>query len=61
MVNLPGEELSKGEDRDGKILMAHNGPAPPSGSGMAEILRKPGSVFSDATKDLCYFLADVPR
>jgi len=33
VVNLPGEELSNGEDRDGKILMPHNGPAPPQGSG----------------------------
>ena len=33
VVNVPGEELKEGEDRDGKVLMQHNGPAPPKGSG----------------------------
>ena len=34
MVNIPGDKLEDGEDiGHGKVLMQHNGPAPPKGTG----------------------------
>lgn len=33
VVNIPGEDLSGGDVSLGKVLMQHNGPSPPQGSG----------------------------
>merc|ERR1712029_842656 len=34
VVNIPGDKLEDGEDiGHGKVLMQHNGPAPPKGTG----------------------------
>ena len=34
VVNIPGDKLENGQDiGHGKVLMQHNGPAPPAGTG----------------------------
>ena len=44
VVNIPGDKLENGQDiGHGKVLMQHNGPAPPAGTGQYELL---GGVHS---------------
>merc|ERR1712235_8689 len=52
VVNVPGENMKSGENIDyGKVLMQHNGPAPPQGSGNKKIFKK----YSIKTNEYCYF------
>ena len=45
VVNIPGDKLENGQDiGHGKVLMQHNGPAPPAGTGQCGPLADVHSV-----------------
>ena len=45
VVNIPGDKLENGQDiGHGKVLMQHNGPAPPAGTGQCGLLADVHSV-----------------